>query len=104
MTRDLRTIRQLLSVSAVALFLAVLPVWPYGYYVLLRLLVCGASAYLAYIAGSSQTLTRNRVLLLLIAVLFNPLVPVHLLRSIWAPIDLGVGLYLLHISRRLRLE
>jgi hypothetical protein len=60
---------------------------PYGYYQFLRLVVCGASGYLAFLAFS----TRRRVcaaFLVANALLFNPLAPVHLTRSDWVPIDL----------------
>ncbi len=72
-------------IAALMLFGALAP-WPYGYYQLLRFLVCGVSAYVAYIAYSWQKLWATW-LFGIIAVLFNPLLPIHLSREIWQPID-----------------
>lgn len=60
--------------------------WPYGYYQLLRFLVCGVSLYVAYMAYSWQKLWATW-LFGIVAVLFNPLLPIHLSREIWQPID-----------------
>ena len=72
-------------VAAVFLFLAFLD-WPYGYYQLLRLVVTGAAAWVAYIAftGKKQWLMA---IFIIVALLFNPLVPVRLGRETWAGID-----------------
>ena len=65
------------ALTASAMLLLALAPLPYGYYTLLRLVVCGVGAYgasLAYGLGK-----QGWVLILgLIALLFNPLVPVHL--------------------------
>jgi hypothetical protein len=72
-------------VAATMLFLA-LGSWPYGYYQLLRFVVCGASIYVSFMAYNWQK-TWAVWLFGLIAVLFNPLIPVHLTREFWKPID-----------------
>ncbi|NWG25894.1 MAG: hypothetical protein HXY30_16015 [Pseudorhodoplanes sp.] len=62
---------------------------PYGYYTFARIVVCAAAALLAYCefnAGGSRRLFA--AVFVLIAVLFNPIVPVHLTRSIWFYLDL----------------
>jgi hypothetical protein len=67
---------------------------PYDYYTLLRWLVSGVAAYGAFLAktnGSDGWLWS----FLIIAVLFNPIVPVHLTRQTWAPIDVGTGVVML---------
>jgi len=76
-------------VAAGMLFLA-LARWPYGYYSLLRWVVCGAAVYGGWLAYEGQ---RKWLLGLFIPVglLFNPLVPIHLTRQGWAPIDFIVG-------------
>jgi hypothetical protein len=72
------------------LFLALADL-PYGYYTLLRILVCAVGAYGAYLAYSAGrhgwTWTFGAI-----AVLFNPIIPVYLGREVWAPIDVGVGI------------
>ena len=88
-------------VPAALLFLALLPL-PYGFYVLLRLVVCGAATFLTY--HEFQTCGRVSswaLALAAVALLFNPLVPLHLTREIWAPIDVLSGVLLLvHWHRR----
>jgi hypothetical protein len=69
------------------LLLAIPPIWPYGYYMFLRLVVCGAAVFIAYKAYEQ----RKQVLAYtagLLALLFNPVIPVHLNKEMWAIIDL----------------
>jgi arginine exporter protein ArgO len=67
------------------LFLA-LGSWPYGYYQLLRFVICGVSAYIAFNAYQWRKIWAVW-LFGFIAVLFNPLIPIHLSRELWQPID-----------------
>ncbi len=79
--------------AAVASFAAILPIWPYGYYILLRWVVTGVSVYALVTIptlGSGQ-----RAALAGITLIFNPLIPVHLSRGIWTIFNLGVGGYFL---------
>jgi len=63
---------------------------PYGYYVLLRLVVTVAAAYLAFREYQSQQAVGPWVIGFgFLALLFNPLIPVELNRGIWLPIDLA---------------
>ncbi len=75
------------AISIIMLLLAIPPIWPYGYYTLLRLVVCGTSAFIAYTAHTlnKQVLTYT---LGFIALLFNPLIPIHLDKELWSVIDL----------------
>lgn len=95
------TIRSLLIGATAALFLAVLPIWPYGFYTLLRLLVCGVCFYLVYKIKFLPTFLPHKVPLIIIAVLFNPLIPVYLVRTIWFPVDIGIGIYLIILIKKL---
>jgi hypothetical protein len=74
------------SLIATAMLLGALADWPYGYYQLLRLVVCGVSVYVAFMAYGWQ---KMWVVWLFgfIALLFNPLIPIHLSRELWQPID-----------------
>jgi hypothetical protein len=70
------------------LLVALLPL-PYGYYVLLRLVVCGVAAFLAWKHfDATGRFGPWPLILAMVAVLFNPVIPVYLNRVIWAPIDL----------------
>ena len=77
-------------VAAVGL-LAALGDWPYGYYQLLRFVVCGVSVYVAVVAYGWKKLWATWVFGFL-AVLFNPLAPIHLSRDLWQPIDFACAL------------
>ena len=59
---------------------------PYGYYQLLRFVVCGVGVYVAYTAYTWQK-KWAMWLFGFIALLFNPLIPIHLSQEIWQPID-----------------
>ncbi|MBA7624103.1 hypothetical protein ES703_31507 [subsurface metagenome] len=72
-------------IAAIILLFALAP-WPYGYYQLLRFVVCGAASYIAFMAYNWQKIWAAW-LFGFIAILFNPLIPIHLSREIWQTID-----------------
>ena len=76
-------------ISIIILFLAILPM-PYGYYTLLRLVVCGIAIYLTWFA---KVINRQGWMWVMgfIALLFNPLMPIHLDKATWSLIDLVVA-------------
>ena len=74
------------SIAATAMLLGALAQWPYGYYQLLRWAVCGVAIFVAISAYRWQKLWAIW-LFGFVAVLFNPLIPVHLSRDVWQPID-----------------
>ena len=67
---------------------------PYFYYQVLRLVVFGVSVYIIY-----KTIGTKVVWLLLsfcvIAVLFNPIMPIHLNRQAWRVIDVISSVFFL---------
>ncbi|MEM7820363.1 MAG: hypothetical protein QW761_02050 [Candidatus Aenigmatarchaeota archaeon] len=63
----------------------------YGYYQILRWVVCGAGAYSAYTAMESKK-TSWAWALGITAVLFNPIIPIHLNRDSWAIIDIAAAI------------
>jgi len=76
--------------SAIAMLIAgIVPMWPYGFYTLLRLVVTGVSIFAIITLGTANSL--QTVGLAVVALLFNPLIPVHLPRGMWFPIDLAVA-------------
>jgi len=67
---------------------------PYGYYQLLRLVITGTAAYLAW-RGFERGDWSIPAIFALVALLFNPLFPVHFEREQWAVVNVGVAaLYL----------
>lgn len=91
-------------VPAVLLVLALLP-WPYGYYTFLRLGVCAVSGWLAYEQWRHDNAVSGWVVGLgATALLFNPLLPIHLTREIWNVLDLAAaGLLVAHLCALRRL-
>ncbi|MCK4325941.1 hypothetical protein KAW55_04225 [bacterium] len=77
--------------SIVMLLLAIPPGWPYGYYSLLRLVVCGTSVYLVW---SARQINKDGWMWAMgfVALLFNPILPIHLDKFTWSVIDLGIAI------------
>ncbi|WP_415390296.1 DUF6804 family protein [Porticoccus sp. Uisw_050_02] len=82
--------KKILYIPAILLFIAIFGL-PYGYYTLLRLVVTGISIYAAFFLFERDSF--NFWAFLGIALLFNPLIPVHLSREVWFPINIIVGVY-----------
>jgi len=59
---------------------------PYGYYQMLRWVVCAVGIYVAYTAYRWGKVWVTWVFGF-VAALFNPIIPVHLTKEIWQPID-----------------
>lgn len=78
------------KVIAAAMLLVALGRHPYGYYILLRWVVCGVAAFSAFRA-SELGKTGWVWPLAIVALFFNPIVPVHLGRELWALIDVAVA-------------
>src|SRR5690348_5186534 len=96
------TIRCLLIIAATSLLIAVIPIWPYGFYTLLRILTCSVTAYSACLIHKNHSeLRKHEAFLILIAIIFNPIIPVYLIRVVWIPIDAAVGVYLLILWKRI---
>jgi hypothetical protein len=78
-----------LHVVVAALLVSAVAHWPYGYYELLRWVVCAGAVWLAvldYREGSKATAWV--IVLGLVAILFNPIAPVYLSRKAWFFLDL----------------
>ena len=81
-------------ISVIFLFLALLEGWPYGFFTLLRLVVFGTTAYLTWLAYRSEKQAWIWIFCFL-ALVFNPVIPLHLGRDLWIAIDLLVAVFLL---------
>ena len=84
-----------LWVAIVALLAGIPPIWPYGYYVLLRFVVCAVSIYAIYVRRDSKS--EYVVALVGITLLFNPVIPVYLTKLLWVLINLGVAYFFWHL-------
>ncbi len=99
--------------AAVGLLLAAIAPWPYDYYTVMRLVVCivtARGAYLAYERARTAStelwkLKQQRWMWTFgaIALAFNPFLPIHLDRTTWAFIDIGVAVVIfLDLKRDVR--
>ena len=76
------------AIAGVMLLLAFNPDNPYGYYVLLRWVICGIFAFLALQAFEKGN--KEWVWILgITAGVYNPFIPLHLGREIWALANLA---------------
>lgn len=68
--------------------------FPYVYYQVLRVVVCGTAIYGAM---KYYVLARHggSVMMILLALLFNPVAPVTLPRNLWRLLDFWLGIFLL---------
>jgi hypothetical protein len=81
--------------ATVLLLLALFPEMPYGYYVLLRWILCPLFVYLA-LRALTLGIGSWVWILGVIAALYNPIFRVHLTREVWNPVNLAtiaVALY-----------
>lgn len=83
-----RRLHFVLGILVVALFVALIPSMPYGYYPLMRWIVSAACIWLALFAyriGVEGWAWIWGVL----AGIYNPIVPVHATREIWVAVNLA---------------
>jgi len=90
-------IKWLCIISGVMGFLAIFP-WGYGYYQLLRIVLCISSVIVAYGFYKSH-LSGWAMAFGAIAILFNPIFPIYMTRSSWSGIDVVVGIIFLIASQ-----
>jgi hypothetical protein len=86
-------------IISVLLFIGAVPV-PYGYYMLLRIVACGFFIWAAVITYEKkmQYLPWSFGLL---ALLFNPIIKIHLPKELWAVIDIASAVFILVVKHKL---
>ena len=73
-------------ISIIMLLWALNPKNPYGYYVLLRIVLCAVCTFLAFRALEIEN-TAWAWILGMMAVIYNPIIPIHLTRKIWSVVN-----------------
>lgn len=76
---------------------------PYGYYTFLRLVACAVFASAAYISLKKKA----RILAYVyggLALLFNPIIKIHLPKDVWAVVDIASAALLLATAKHVRTE
>jgi hypothetical protein len=78
---------------------------PYGYYSVLRIVICGFSSIIAYQIFEllDQEKSKWPWLYIAIAVLFNPFIPIYLGKIIWTFVDIVLGIAFFIIYRKVKL-
>lgn len=79
--------KSLCIIIGILLLTAIFPL-PYGYYTFLRLIVFISSLILIFDLRE-KALHNLSLVMIVLAILFNPIVPVYLSREIWLPIDIA---------------
>jgi hypothetical protein len=82
------------GISVIMLLLAIPTFWPYGYYILLRWMITISAVFLLSLAYESKK-TFWLFSMGIIAILFNPIIPVYLNKETWVMIDLIVAILFL---------
>ncbi len=86
------------AVAAIAVAVGFLPL-PYGYYMLLRLFLCGLCVY--YLSSVPSVRDGEKWVLTRLAILYNPIVPIELgSKLLWTMINAGTVIWLWVLSRR----
>lgn len=86
--------------NAVVLMLLAIFNLPYGYYEFLKITITGISGYLAFYYANKK-FTRWLIIMFGIAILFNPILPIHLDKSIWIIIDIIIAIvFVLSLNRK----
>ena len=80
------------ALVAVLLLIAVAPL-PYGYYTLVRLVVTACAAFTAYTALTAGDKSFWPWAAILVAFIFNPVIPVRLTKEIWMCLDVAGAIF-----------
>lgn len=91
--------KPVLYITASILFLGAFPL-PYGYYTLLRIVAFAVFSWAAYITFDNKE-ELFPWLLVILAILFNPIIKVYLPKEVWMVIDTCSGLVLIIFSKRI---
>ena len=89
-----RTATILCLISIAGCFLATFSSWAYGLYVLLRIVVCSSSAFLAWFSAERKW-NKWTWILGITAVIFNPVIPFAFGRPLWAVLHVACALVLI---------
>ena len=91
----------LLMTAAVTRFLAVIPIWPEWFFVLLGLILYGVAIYATIKSWRERSFLRHMTPLALIAILPVQFFTLHsTYKLIWVPINVGIGISLLMLCNK----
>lgn len=94
MDKEIIKYKNIASVITIVMLLVAIADLPYGYYTLLRCVVTASAIFLVWTAYESKR-TFWLFLMGIVAILFNPLIPIHLDKETWVIIDFIVAILFL---------
>ncbi|MGE0108875.1 MAG: DUF6804 family protein [Bdellovibrionales bacterium] len=94
---------QFLAFVACLLFVGVLPL-PYGYYTFMRIIACGCAGFLCYRAWAAHDRGIWMWLWGSVAILFNPIAPIHMTKEIWMATDFLAGVLFSYEARKIFIQ
>lgn len=98
---EAKIVKTICWITALLLFCAVASL-PYGYYVFLKIVVCGASCLLCYLAAQEDASNRWVLPWGAIVILFNPIIQIPASKEFWGPVDILVGLLFAYTGYKFR--
>lgn len=91
--------RILLSkITAIVLVVAMIPIWPYFFYQLLKFLVFGTAVFCAYLYYKEKN-KKWMWIMIIVAVIFNPINPLYFGHLLWSIVDLIVAILFFKIAK-----
>jgi len=94
--RDRAFVLLLVAFTSCVIALGAFNRFSYDYYVFLRICTCLTAGVLAFLVNPGRP-SKLRNILVGIAVLYNPIIPIHLTRGIWFPINM-ISIVILLVS------
>lgn len=79
------------KIAVIGLLIAVIPVWPYFFYQALKLVVFGSASFSAYLYHKEKN-KKWMLIMIGIAIIFNPVNPLYFGHLLWSVADLLVAL------------
>lgn len=81
--------KNLFLISAILLIMACFPL-PYGYYTFLRIAITIVSV-ICIVQNIHEGFATQNIIWAIIAILFNPIIPIYFSKTIWVVLDLAIA-------------
>ena len=91
--------KSLLIIAIIMLLVAIFPL-PYNYYPVLRVVVTASALFAAFYFFDKDDI-QSGVVLVLIALLWNPILPIYLSKALWIPLDIVAAIYMYIASKKI---
>lgn len=78
------------KIAMAVLIIAVVPIWPYVFYQILKLVVFGAAAFSVYLYHKEKG-KKWMIIMIVVAIIFNPINAFYFGHFFWSIIDLIVA-------------